>query len=384
MLPQLVTARATAGVLTLLLLTGTTGCSLFRGSKEAAASSTAASTTTAPKKITPESTVACLNVENLFDFEDDQKTNDDDFTPTGRQQWTQERYETKLRNLASVISDIGGPDGPDVIGLNETENKRVLEDLVKEPLIADRHYQIAHSDSPDPRGIDCPLLYKPERFTLTRQREVPLVLPDTTMGTRGLFVVEGLLDQQPITFMVAHWPSRRGGEKALRRRMSAAKQCRQVIDGYLKTNPQARIVLMGNLNDTPLDESVTTSLGSSGELLNRPAAQLYNAFYDLQTQGKGTMHFRSRPDVFDQMLLSDGLITGSGLHFVAGSATIHNPERLTNPQTKFPGESLGTFVGRKYIGGYSDHFAVFVKLTTAPAEKRAAGGATNARPAAGR
>jgi Endonuclease/Exonuclease/phosphatase family len=317
-----------------------------------------------PVKDLPTSTVAFFNVENLFDTVDDPKINDEDFLPNSRLEWTVERYQTKLRNLATVIAELGSADGPDVLGLNETENKRVLQDLVKEPLLADRHYQIVHFDSPDPRGIDCALLFKPNRFKVVRQRSVKLALPDTTMGTRDLLVVDGLLNQEPITFMVAHWPSRRGGQKAVKRRLAVAKQCRQVIDEYLKTDPKARIVLMGNLNDTPLDESVSAILGASGEASDLAAGRLYNAYYELQQMGKGTMYFRSRPDVFDQMVLSRGLLTDNGLHFLRGSAAIYAPERLTNPQTKFPGESLGTFVGRKYIGGYSDHFAVYLTLTT--------------------
>ncbi len=317
------------------------------------------------KKEAPTTTVAFFNVENLFDTVDDPKINDQDFLPNSRLEWTEERYQTKLHNLATVIAELGSADGPDILGLNETENKRVLQDLVKEPLLADRQYQIIHFDSPDPRGIDCALLYKAGRFKVLRQRSVIHSLPDTTMGTRDLLVVDGLINQEPITFMVAHWPSRRGGQKAVKRRLAVASQCRKVIDEYLKADPKARIILMGNLNDTPLDESVSAALGASGDPTDLPAGRLYNAFYDLQQMGKGTMYFRSRPDVFDQMVLSAGLVQSSGLHFLRGSAAIYAPERLTNPQTKFPGESLGTFVGRKYIGGYSDHFAVYLTLTTA-------------------
>ena len=307
--------------------------------------------------------VGFYNLENLFDTEDDPRTNDQDFLPDSYKQWDQARYRTKLRNLASVITEIGGPNGPDVLGVIEMENKRVLEELVAEPLLADRHYQIVHFESPDPRGIDVALLYKPERFTVTTSRVVPLPLPDTTMGTRDMLVVDGLLQGEPITFMVCHWPSRRGGEKALNRRLSVARQTRRVITDQLKAHPQARILLMGNMNDAPTDSSLVHVLNAAGKLHSPPQGQLYNAFYGLQEQGKGTMYFRSRPDVFDMMVLSGGLATGSGLHFQPGSAAIYSPERLTSPQTKFPGEPLGSYIGRKYIGGYSNHFPVYLTLT---------------------
>lgn len=320
-----------------------------------------ATTATAPSPRT--ATIAFYNAENLFDAQDDPAVNDQDFLPAGRMGWTDERYRTKLRNLAAVIAEIGSAEGPDILGLNETENRQVLNDLVAEPLLRDRHYQIAHFESPDPRGIDVALLYRPDRFVVTKQRSVPLTLPDTTMGTRNLLVVDGKLLGEPLTLLVAHWPSRRSGQKSVNRRLAVARQTRRVIDEQLRLDPQARILLMGDLNDSPTDSSLTSILRAGPNALTLKGGQLFNAFYDLQLQGKGTMHFRSRPDVFDQMVLSPGLTTGPGLRYVPNSAGIYAPDRLTNPQTKFPGESLGTYVGRKYIGGYSDHFAVYLKLT---------------------
>ena len=43
------------------------------------------------------------NVENLFDTKDDPRTNDDDFTPGGRLQWTADCYATKLSHPAQAI-----------------------------------------------------------------------------------------------------------------------------------------------------------------------------------------------------------------------------------------------------------------------------------------
>ncbi|MBC7446546.1 MAG: endonuclease/exonuclease/phosphatase family protein [Hymenobacteraceae bacterium] len=310
-------------------------------------------------------TIAFYNVENLFDTVDDPKTDDNTYLPTSYMQWDEARYRTKLTNLASVIVDLGSPNGPDVIGLNEVENKRVLEELVAQPSIAARKYQAILFDSPDPRGSDVALLYKPSHFTVTAQRAVRSPLPDTTMGTRDLLLVEGKLNGDPITFIVAHWPSRRNGQKSLIRRLAIARQTRQLIDEQLKANPLGRLILMGDLNDTPTDSAVADVLHASSELINLPKGHLYNPFYDFQIQSKGTMYYRSRPDVFDQMVLSPGLLVmkGNGLHYKASSAGIYAPDRLTSPQTKFPGEPLRTYGGRKYLGGYSDHFPVYLTLT---------------------
>jgi endonuclease/exonuclease/phosphatase family metal-dependent hydrolase len=308
-------------------------------------------------------TIAFYNLENLYDAEDDPKIDDETFLPTSPLKWDDARYRTKLANMASVINELGDVEGPDVLGVTEVENRRVLDELVKQPAIAARKYQIVHFDSPDPRGIDVALLYKPDHFTLTSQRAVPVALPDTTMGTRDILVVEGKLNGDPITFLVCHWPSRRNGQKSDKRRFSVAAQSRRLIDEHLRTNPQARILLMGDLNDSPTDSSVVSILHASKELRNLPKGQLHNAFYDLQAQGKGTLFYRGRPDVFDQMVLSGGLCNGSGLHYRAGSARIYAPERLTTPEVKFAGEPLRTYGGKRYLGGYSDHFPIYLMLT---------------------
>ena len=160
--------------------------------------------------------IGFYNTENLFDTQDDPATNDQDFLPTSDLKWDDVRYRAKLSNLASVIEQLGSPNGPDVLGLSEVENQKVLNDLVNTSALQARKYKIIHFESPDPRGIDVALLYKADRFTPTAQRAIPVPLPDTVMGTRDLLFVQGKLNGEPITFIVNHWPSRRGGQEKAR------------------------------------------------------------------------------------------------------------------------------------------------------------------------
>ncbi|HSI90815.1 MAG TPA: hypothetical protein VK927_06825, partial [Adhaeribacter sp.] len=112
-----------------------------------------------------ELTIAFYNLENLFDTVDDPKIDDQEFLPGSDLQWTPERYQKKLANMASVIEKLGDEDGPELLGVCEIENRRVLEDLIREPALAPRGYSIIHFDSPDERGIDVGLLYKTSVFT---------------------------------------------------------------------------------------------------------------------------------------------------------------------------------------------------------------------------
>ncbi len=84
-------------------------------------------------------TIAFYNLENLFDTENDPLTFDDDRTPDGKDHWTEEIYQAKLKNMAKVIAEIGAKVSgttPAIIGVCEIENRKVLEDLVnQEPLL---------------------------------------------------------------------------------------------------------------------------------------------------------------------------------------------------------------------------------------------------------
>ena len=307
-------------------------------------------------------TVAFYNLENLFDTQDDPAINDQDFLPTSALKWDDARYRTKLTQMASVIEQLGSPNGPDVLGVSEVENRKVLQDLVAQPALASRKYQVIHFDSPDPRGIDVALIYKPDRFQPTSQRAVPLPLPDTTMGTRDVLLVSGKLNGESITFMVNHWPSRRSGSVSVRRRYAAADLVRGLVDAELQVNPQARILLMGDFNDYPTDSSITQHLRASYDAKNLPNGQLFNALYDAHQRGEGTHFYRQKGTVLDQMMLSPGLMGNDGLHFI-GTGNIYKPARLLSTEEKYRGEPLRTYGGKKYLGGFSDHLPVYLTLT---------------------
>ncbi|NJM93840.1 MAG: endonuclease/exonuclease/phosphatase family protein, partial [Cytophagales bacterium] len=157
-------------------------------------------------------TIGFYNLENLFDTEDDPEKNDEDFTPEGRNQWTGERYRQKLDNMAKVMAGIGHGNDPELIGLCELENRRVIEDLVQHPTLAAKRYQIVHFESPDRRGIDVALVYKPQVFQPFATAQVEISFPgEPDYKTRNALVVSGLMEKDTLTLIVNHWPSRRGG-----------------------------------------------------------------------------------------------------------------------------------------------------------------------------
>lgn len=310
------------------------------------------------------------NVENLFDTEDHPdprpaEGSDDEFTPGGSRRWTKDRYETKLANLAAVVrGDLGGGTGPDLLGLGEVENRRVLEDLAAR--LRPVPFGVVHFDSPDARGIDVAILYRTDRLRPAGARSVAVTGID--VPTRDLLVAAFSGPAGGIVCLVNHWPSRRGGvAETAGRRAGAAKVARALVDSILASDPSADIVLMGDFNDEPGDPSMRDVLGAADDpALARPGAggALFNTMAAVDREGKrGTYMHRDRWDVLDQFVVSAGLFDAAGYRF--REATIVVRPDLLQSEGRYAGYPFPTFGGTTYLGGYSDHLPILLRLEAA-------------------
>ncbi len=313
--------------------------------------------------------IGFYNFENLFDTEDDPAINDEEFTPDGLRKWVPNLYQEKLSNLAQVVSELGTeltPDGVAILGVAEIENRSVLEDFAKQPKVADRNYQVVHFDSPDRRGIDVALLYQPKYFKVTGSRAIPLVIHDDAgerIYTRDILFVSGEFDGEALHVLVNHWPSRSGGEARTQSfRNAGALLCKQVSDSLTKADPAAKILIMGDLNDDPVSPSVRKILAAEGNLKDVRTRGFYNPMFELYKKGIGTLAYQDAWSLFDQIILSKGLLNprNSGYRFY--QVNIHNPSYLYQKSGHFKGYPFRTFGGDVYMGGYSDHFPVYVYL----------------------
>jgi hypothetical protein len=316
--------------------------------------------------------VACIafyNVENLFDTEDDPTIRDEEYTPDGSRAWTEERYQEKLGNMAYAISQIGtelSPTGASIIGLSEVENRKVLEDLVNHPLLEKRHYKIVHQDSPDFRGIDVALLYKDEHFKLDTFKLIPLPnynSDGSLRRTREILYVEGELDNDKMHFLVNHWPSRRGGQsKTATYRNKGAKICREVIDSLTQIDINAKVFVMGDLNDDPSDESVKSFLRAKYKKEDVKAGDVFNPMNDFYRRGIGSNAYRDAWSLFDQIMFTSGVVDKDQEGYFHYKTIIFNKKFLIQRSGQYKGYPFRTFGGMEYKGGYSDHFPVFVYL----------------------
>lgn len=313
--------------------------------------------------------IGFYNLENLFDTLDSPTTNDADFLPGGRLHWNTEKYWSKQGNLAKVISQLGTertPDGLALLGVCEIENRSVLEDLVAHPLLKNRNYQIVHYESPDERGIDVGLLYQPKYFTVTGSKSIPVYLFEKDSArdyTRDVLYVSGQFDGEPLHVLVNHWPSRSGGESASAwRRAEAARMCRQVVDSLTALDPNVKIIVMGDLNDDPNNKSLTQVLRAVRSTEKMKAGEMYNPMYDLFMNGEGTLAYRDAWNLFDQTVLSRGLVWKKAGGWQFFKPVVFRQPWLFQEEGAFRGYPLRTFVGDIFLNGYSDHLPVYTLL----------------------
>lgn len=300
--------------------------------------------------------IAFYNTENLFDIIDDKHTNDNDFLPKGKLKWTADRYDQKLKHTKEVIDGLNELHTLALIGLCEVENKDVLVDLLKD----DSLFQIIHYNSSDKRGIDVCLLYNNTFFKPLQSYLSYFDKKDNPeLFLREVLVVKGVLLTDTVHVLVNHWPSRRQGEeKSEHKRIAAAMLTQEIIDSIYASNAFSNIIVMGDFNDQPSDESMSVMLKIKSTKKN-VASDLINPFKVLQQEGQGTCKYKRDWYLFDQILLSNSFMDKKGIRYM--DAKIYDSEWLYYKQDMNSGP-FRTYLGDKYYGGYSDHFPVFVEL----------------------
>ncbi|MBL7963042.1 MAG: endonuclease/exonuclease/phosphatase family protein [Flavobacteriales bacterium] len=308
------------------------------------------------------------NIENLFDTIDSPDTDDKEYLPDGDMRWTAERYRRKLEHMSKVIADLAkdvDPNGVALLGLAEVENRRVVEDLVRMPVLKARGYAVVHYDSPDRRGVDVALIHDPKRYKVFAHRSHRLVISDQPdFLTRDQLVVSGVLENgDTLSVIVAHWPSRRGGEKrSMPMRRAAGQLGRHIVDSLLSVHRNAHVLYMGDLNDNPHDLSVRRDLRAAPRKQDARNGTLFNPMAELYDKGIGTIAWQDTWSLFDQVCLSPSLVAVDAPGYQFYGARVYNEPYLRQQKGSFAGYPLRTHVGTTYMDGYSDHFPVYVIL----------------------
>ncbi len=296
----------------------------------------------------------------------------EEFTTESGKRWGTKFYNQKLKNLAQVISELGRNytnDNPAVVGLIEVENRNVIEDLIKQPLLAKSNYGIVHYNSFDARGIDVALIYQKNRFLVTDsyKKEVKIFGNDGKRSyTRDILVVKGLLDGERTAFFMNHWPSRSGGEAgSMPRRNAAAAVLKSEMDKVRSENPGIKIIAMGDFNDDPVNQSLSKHLGAVGKPNQlSDSSPYYNLMYDMYKAGVATLGYRDAANTFDQIIISQNLYSKEKITptYSVFATQIFAAPYLINKAGQYKGYPFRSWDGDRFTGGYSDHFPAVTVL----------------------
>lgn len=327
--------------------------------------------------------VGFYNLENLFDTYNDPVKNDEEFLPDGKNKWTDVKYQKKLHNMATVISEMAKANKAfhTVLGVSEIENRLVLEDLVSQPVLQKANFQIIHYDSPDRRGVDVALLYRPDQFTYIDSESIPFSFEGTEVDitlneeeqdyfrTRDILMVHGKIDGEDVAIYVAHLPSRYGG-KGYDLRSLGGEIIFKHSTQLSQKHPGIKIIVMGDMNDDPFDESMAKWLKARKDKESVKKGEFYNPFWEMYDNGYGSLGYRDVWCLYDQVIVSESLLNAEegtlkirpvgkkGFYGV-----IFKRPFMVTQRGQYKNYPFRTFSNGKFINGYSDHFPTYVVIS---------------------
>ncbi|MBK1897942.1 endonuclease/exonuclease/phosphatase family protein [Chryseobacterium paridis] len=303
------------------------------------------------------------NVENLF-LPDVKPVHKFDPTKSGLRNWDERKYNNKLSKIAHVFQLIKEENGvlPFLIGLSEVSGKKVLEELVAmEPF--NSQFGIVHYNSMDERKVDVALLYDKSKIEVIDSEAITFFFEIKNKNTEYYDTTRDVLysklkyKEEIINVFIAHLPSKREKDVNKPKRDFILQEVHNRISNIVNSNKE-HVILCGDFNENPDDENLTNILYDSNH--NKI---LENPFNELFSSGNfSTFHYKSGL-LFDQIILSKSFFNDQinvGLSFQ--SAEVFKSEKISSRNKQFAGRPFRTYAGTRYLGGYSDHFPVFVKF----------------------
>ena len=327
--------------------------------------------------------IGFYNLENLFDTYHDEGKNDYEYLPDGGNNWTEAKYAKKLQNMAKVIAEMKKDNSVwhAVLGVSEVENRHVLEDLVAEPAIVDANFQIVHYESPDRRGVDCALFYRPEVFKFITSEAIPFTFENSRIDwsqwtqeekdnfkTRDVLMVRGTIDGEMFAIFVCHLPSRLGGKGADLRPRGAEIVYQRAME-LQKEFPGIKIVVMGDMNDNPQDVSMTEYLRGMEFKDGLTDEDFFDPFLSMIKAGYASLYYQGGNNIFDIVMVNNALANAKPGTFEIQPIVkkkyygrIFNKPFMTNQSGQYKGTPFRTFSGGAFVGGFSDHYPTYIVI----------------------
>lgn len=315
--------------------------------------------------------IAFWNLENLFDIENSPRRNEKLQRAIGRdlQGWTQARLDRKIGQLASIVCQMNGGNGPDILGVCEIENDHVMNLLVQALAPLGRNYAVEHHDMSDRRGIDVGFIYDVNLFAVEAQFS-HFVMRRT--ATRDLLQVNFRTQHNRLFVVIGnHWPSRSGGQlRSAGYRAIAGETLAYFHHRILEIQGDRTPVLaMGDFNDEPADQSLVDyalSTRSRTKVVNARSPRFLNLMWPLMGQGLGTHYFDNFPNILDQVLVNRNLLRqNADIKVLENSAEIVRFAEMVKTGDYPAPIHFGGMGKSVNQDGFSDHFPIAVTVLEA-------------------
>ncbi len=312
-----------------------------------------------PPEVSPDGYLFCFwNVENLFDDREDHRAGAD----REYDRWFAEDAEIrqlKYRHLSEALVRLNGGKGPDILAVVEVEGPRaaeMLRDALNERL-TDENLKYQHVLM---KELSAGRHMAPAIIT-----RLPVRGNKTQLHGRQLRILEGHIDVNgdDLVLLVSHWTSR-VTDSTGEHRARYADQVYGTFKAMYRSDPRVALLACGDFNDTPNSPAVVRHLHASGnpeEVLGATTEpMLYNLMAGKDPTTFGTHYYHGKWFIFDQILVSPGMLDGGPWTVEPKSLQTvntlvrpgdrkHRPWRFGSPRDHFE-------------RGYSDHFPVTVRV----------------------
>ncbi len=338
----------------ILLFTSFSKCSFFPDDEK-------------PKEII----IMSYNVCNLFD---DVKNGTEypEFDPS-HGIWTSSLYRERLKNITEVISAAEPKNGPDIICIQEVENKKVIKDLATVWL-----KQFAYSDficaDNDGSAITTGVI---SRYPVKKIKNHAIHLEDFD-NLRAVTELLFYIDDKEFYIFNCHLKSKLGGDEntetaRLGATAAISKRCKEIY----RENPDAKIIIAGDLNENideyekhnkkyltalmPLKEieisAAKDALIVTGDKQEVVFSENSLVFYSpwFEKHGTGSYYYKNSWETIDHFLLAAPFFNNKDFEY--SKFKVLNNGEFANSN----GAPLGW--NSRTATGYSDHFPIVLFIS---------------------
>jgi endonuclease/exonuclease/phosphatase family metal-dependent hydrolase len=305
-----------------------------------------------------EFTVLVYNVEHLFDLDGIAIIEEYEQPPHGNYGIPQ--LINKLESIRRTLTEVNLDHGPDVILFQEFEldltpfrgpdpqdflaehrdtplaellqqdrSARLLSaDLLLLKYLDDHGISGYHIAKPDTLAMDSHSIHKNvvfSRFPITYVRNEP------KLNARDLLEVGIDVDGHEVIVLNNHWKSGASNPEMEPIRIQNAMVVRARLDSILLRNPRADVIVGGDLNayynhkaafpdlsQTAVND-ILRSAGYESRMLDLNTRMLYNLWFELPQEERGSEVWRGRWGTLMQMLLTPGLYDNRGIQYIDNS-----------------------------------------------------------------